>query len=73
MKRRRPRREPRHFTAPEVEFMTTPERDAKIMELRQQKLTLRAIGAVVGMSPNGVMHAIRRIEAGGGAGRDPRP
>lgn len=35
-------------------------RDARVAELRAQQLTIRAIGAIVGLSPSGVMKAIRR-------------
>ena len=69
---RRQTREPRHFPPATVPFMTAPQRDALIVKLRGQGWSYRRIGAVTGMSANGVMQALRRIEGGGGPGRDPR-
>ena len=40
-------------------------RDKMILELRKRGYTYRAIAKHVGMSPNGVMHAWRRLAAGG--------
>jgi DNA-directed RNA polymerase specialized sigma24 family protein len=53
-------------------LQTAPERDQTIVELRRRGLSYRAIGKHVGMSANGVMTSLRRIEAGR-PGRDPRP
>ena len=39
--------------------------DQMILTLRQRGLSYRAIGRRVGMSANGVMHALRRQQAGG--------
>jgi lambda repressor-like predicted transcriptional regulator len=39
--------------------------DKMIVELRQRGLSYRAIGRRVGMSGNGVMLALRRLQAGG--------
>ncbi|MCV7174872.1 hypothetical protein [Mycolicibacterium sphagni] len=44
--------------------MGVVERDAKIVELRNMRKSYRDIGKVVGLSANGVMHALRRIEEG---------
>jgi hypothetical protein len=45
--------------------LTPYERDQKILALRRRGYTYRAIGKAVGMSANGVMHALRRLQAGG--------
>jgi DNA-directed RNA polymerase specialized sigma24 family protein len=47
------------------------ERDKKIIELRGAGFSYREIGSRVGMSANGVMHALRRIREGR-PGLDPR-
>jgi DNA-directed RNA polymerase specialized sigma24 family protein len=47
------------------------ERDKLIMELRLRGMPYRAIGKRVGMSANGVMHALRRMQEGK-PGRAPR-
>ena len=45
-------------------------RDEKIVELHNMGWSYRRIGAVTGLSANGVMHALRRITDGGlGSGR----
>jgi hypothetical protein len=45
--------------------MTPYQRDELIIKLRQKGLSYRRIGRAVGMSANGVMHAWRRLQAGG--------
>ena len=45
--------------------LTPYQTDKLIVELRQRELSYRAIGRRVGMSANGVMHALRRQQAGG--------
>lgn len=40
------------------------ERDKLILELRGRGWSYRAIGKRVGMSPNGVMHSLRRMREG---------
>lgn len=40
------------------------ERDKVILELRKRGWSYRKIGQHVGMSANGVMHALRRIQQG---------
>jgi hypothetical protein len=47
--------------------------DKKIIELRQRGYSYRAIGRVVGMSANGVMLALRRLQAGGPGTRPHSP
>jgi transposase len=47
------------------------ERDKLIKELRLRGMPYRAIGKRVGMSANGVMHALRRMQENR-PGRDPR-
>ena len=50
--------------------MTAWERDQTIIELHNRGWSYRKIGRSVGMSANGVMHALRRIQDGGaGQGR----
>lgn len=51
--------------------MTGEERDELIVKLRNAGWSYRDVGAQVGMSANGVMHALRRI-ADGRRGRNPR-
>lgn len=41
--------------------LTAPQRDAMIASLHKRGWTLRRIGKRVGMSPNGVMQALRRM------------
>jgi hypothetical protein len=49
---------------------TELQRDALIVELRRRGFTYRAIARRVGMSPGGVLRALRRIGEGrSGAGR----
>lgn len=38
------------------------ERDQRILQLRKRGLTLRAIAREVGMTANGVMHTLNRLE-----------
>jgi hypothetical protein len=45
--------------------LTPYQRDKLIVELRQRGLSYRAIGRQVHMSANGVMLALRRVQAGG--------
>jgi hypothetical protein len=45
--------------------------DQLIVELRQRGPSYRAIGRQVHMSANGVMHALRRLQAGGQGTRPP--
>jgi hypothetical protein len=52
--------------------LTAYQRDLMIVELRRRGLSYRAIGRRVGISANGGMTSLRRIEAGL-PGRDPRP
>jgi hypothetical protein len=51
--------------------LTGPQCDQKILELRKRGLSYRAIGRQVFMSANGVMLALRRLEAGGQGTRAP--
>jgi hypothetical protein len=51
--------------------LTAQQTDQKILELRQAGLSYRAIGRQVFMSPNGVMCALRRLQAGGPGTRAP--
>jgi hypothetical protein len=44
--------------------MSAMQRDEKILEMRRRGYSYRAIGKAVGMSPNGVMHSLRRISEG---------
>jgi transposase len=52
--------------------MSAEDRDRRIRELRLRGLSYREIGKQVGMSANGVMHSLRRMQAGGRPGRDRR-
>jgi hypothetical protein len=52
-------------------FITAPEKDRLIVELRRRGLTLKHIGAEVGMTAAGVSAALRRIPQGRRA-HDPR-
>jgi hypothetical protein len=45
--------------------LTPYQRDQMIVELRRRGYTYRAIGKRVGMSANGVMHALRRLKVDG--------
>jgi transposase len=47
------------------------DRDKRIMELRLRGMSYRDIGKRVGMSANGVMHSLRRMQTGR-PGLDPR-
>jgi hypothetical protein len=51
--------------------LTAQQTDQTILQLRQRGWSYRAIGRVVYMSPNGVMHALRRLQAGGPGTRPP--
>jgi hypothetical protein len=51
---------------------TAFQRDQTILALRRRGYSYRAIGKAVGMTANGVMTSLRRIQAGR-PGRDPRP
>lgn len=51
--------------------LTGEERDAIVVKLRQRGYSYRQIGEATGMTANGVMHALRRIEEGR-PGRSPR-
>jgi DNA-binding CsgD family transcriptional regulator len=51
--------------------MGAAERDETILRLRLQGYSYRQIAKVVGMSANGVMHSLRRMQ-GGRPGLDPR-
>lgn len=62
---------PRRRTGQDAPFLSSVERDELIVELRRRGCTLAHIGRRVGMSANGVLHALRRIEEGR-PGRDPR-
>jgi DNA-binding Lrp family transcriptional regulator len=54
----------------EATGLTPTQRDEKIVELRRRGFTYRQIAPRVGMSPGGVLRALRRIGAGrGGGGR----
>jgi transcriptional regulator len=53
-------------------FMTAPEKDRLIWELRRRGWTLKKIGREVGMTAAGVSAALQRI-ADGRTARDPRP
>lgn len=44
--------------------MSSDDRDRKVVELRDLGRSYREIGAVTGLSANGVMHALRRISEG---------
>lgn len=52
--------------------LSATERDRLILKLRDQGLSLRAIGRRVGMTGSGVLRSLERIERGG-AGIDRRP
>jgi transcriptional regulator len=52
-------------------FMTAPEKDRLIVELRRRGWTLKRIGNEVGMTAAGVSAALKRIPHGRPA-RDPR-
>ena len=45
-------------------FITAPEKDSLIVELRRRGLTLKHIGAEVGMTAAGVSAALRHIPQG---------
>jgi hypothetical protein len=62
---------PRRWTGAGVPYMSAPERDERIVELRRRGLSYARIGKAVGLSANGVMHSLRRI-AEGRPGRDAR-
>ena len=51
--------------------LTGDERDALVVRLRGLGWSYRRIGAATGLTANGVMHALRRIEDGR-PGRAPR-
>jgi DNA-binding Lrp family transcriptional regulator len=51
--------------------LNSDDRDKKILLLRQRGMSYRDIGKQVGMSANGVMHSLRRMQEGR-PGRDPR-
>ena len=59
------------FGRPGVKFLTGPQRDAKIVQLRKAGYSMRAIGKEVGLSPGGVHAALERI-ADGRPGNGPR-
>jgi hypothetical protein len=50
---------------PHHDGLTPYLRDRKILELRKRGLSYRAIAKHVDMTANGVMHALRRLAAGG--------
>jgi hypothetical protein len=52
--------------------LTEWQRDQKIVELRKRGFTYRQIAGQVGMTPGGVLRALRRIGEGL-PGADPRP
>ena len=49
--------------------LTDQQRDARIVELRRRGFTYRQIAGQVGLTPGGVLRALRRI----GEGRPARP
>jgi len=51
---------------------TAQQCDQTILELRKRGYSYRAIGRHVHMSANGVMHALRRLQAGLPGTRAPR-
>lgn len=51
--------------------LTATQRDQMIVKLRRHGYSYRQIGSVVGMTANGVMTSLRRIEEGR-PGRNPR-
>ena len=51
--------------------LNAEDRDKKIRELHGLGFSYREIGKRVGMSANGVMHSLRRMQQGR-PGRDPR-
>jgi hypothetical protein len=60
-----------------VPFMTAPERDALIINLRRRGCSLESIGRRVGMTKQGVGQALKRLSAPADPrsprqGRDPR-
>jgi hypothetical protein len=61
----------RHFAPPGTPEMNGQTRDELIVAMRRGGYTYKQIGRTVGMSPNSVGHALRRIGEGR-PGKGPR-